>query len=138
MKLIILFSLFFVLFSCASKPLAPICPNATESVIIPKVEALKIQGNVSQFLTDAQITQEHGKEGESSVWRFTNMPRDSVYYFIGLRDGDAIYQTNLGPQTSSINLISDLSGISSGTTNCLYVRSKENLDRVIKVVVDKK
>ncbi|MBA2406282.1 MAG: hypothetical protein H0V66_16010, partial [Bdellovibrionales bacterium] len=67
-----------------------------------------------------------------------NMPTDSVYYLIGLREGDIITKTNLGAQTSSINLISDLTGIPSGTTNCLYVKSKDNSEHVIKVQVDKK
>lgn len=128
----------FILISCASKPQAPVCPEATETVTLPRKEADKILGNVGPFLTDAQITQEHGNEGASSVWRFTNMPSDSVYYLVGLREGDAIWKTNLGEQKSSINLISDLAGIPSGTTNCLYVRDMEKKERVIKVLVEKK
>lgn len=138
MRLILLLSISLILFSCASKPLAPICPEGQVTVTIPKAEAEKIRGNVSQFLTDAQITQEHAEEGKNSLWRFTNMPSDSVYYMIGLREGDAIYKTNLGTQTSSINLISDLSGIASGTTNCLYVVAQDKTERVIKVLVDNK
>lgn len=124
--------------ACASKPHPPICPEATTSVVLSKAEATKIQGNVSQFLTDAQITQEHNQEGAGSVWRFTNMPSDSVYYHLGLRDGDAITKTNLGAQTSSINLISDLSGLANGTTNCLYVEGSDKSLRVIKVMLEKK
>lgn len=138
MKLILFLSPLFIFFSCASKPPPIVCPDASVTVTIPRTEANKIHGHVSQFLTDAKITQEHGDEGQNSVWRFTNMPDDSVYYLIGLREGDAIYKTNLGPQTSSINLISDLSGIPSGTTNCLYVRSKDNSEHIIKIVVEKK
>lgn len=124
--------------SCASKPLPPVCPDATSTVKLKKSDADKIQGNVSQFLTDAQITQEHNQEGAGSVWRFTNMPSDSVYYRLGLRDGDAITKTNLGPQTSSINLISDLSGLATGTTNCLFVTSRDNSTQIIKVLVERK
>jgi hypothetical protein len=130
--------LFIFISSCASKPPASVCSEATTTVNIPKTEADKIRGNVSRFLTDAKIIQEHTDEGKNSLWRFTNMPPDSVYYLIGLREGDAIYKTNLGLQTSGINLISDLSGIPSGTTNCLYVKSKNNTDSVIKILVDKK
>jgi hypothetical protein len=130
--------LLFLISSCASKPVPSICPDATVTVNLPKVEAEKIRGNVARFLTDAKIIQEHTDEGENSLWRFTNMPPDSVYYLIGLREGDAIYKTNLGLQTSGINLISDLSGIPSGTTNCLYVKSKNNTESVIKILVDKK
>ena len=136
MKLIlILISLFA--FSCASRPDLPICPEATETVTLSKTDAAKIQGKVSQFLTDAQITQQHDERG-ASFWRFSNMPSDSIYYQIGLREGDAILKTNLGPQSSSMNLLSDLAGIPSGTTNCLHVRSKENSVRVIKIQVEKK
>lgn len=136
MKLfLILISL--LVFSCASRPDLPVCPEATETVTLAKADAAKIQGKVSQFLTDAQITQQHDEDG-GSFWRFTNMPSDSIYYQIGLREGDAILKTNLGPQSSSMNLLSDLAGIPSGTTNCLFVRSKENTDRVIKIQVDKK
>ena len=132
----LLLSLFLV--SCASKPEAPICPDATETVVLPKKETDKILGNVGPFMTDAQITQEHGNEGASSVWRFTNMPSDSVYYLIGLREGDAIWKTNLGEQKSSINLISDLAGIPSGTTNCLYVRDEKQAERVIRIKLENK
>lgn len=137
MRLILfLFPLF--VFSCASKAPPHFCPDATVTVTIPRKESNKIFGHVSQFLTDAKITFEPGSEGQDGIWRFTNMPTDSIYYLIGLREGDAIIKTNLGNQSSSINLISDLSGIPSGTTNCLYVRSKLNSDHVIKIVVDKK
>jgi len=125
-------------FSCASKPLDPVCPDATEHIVLSPKEASLIQGNVSQFLTDAKIREEHDQENGKSIWRFSNMPTDSVYFLIGLREGDAIYQTNLGPQSSSLNLISDLSGIASGTTNCLYVRSKNHSLRVIHVDVPRK
>lgn len=136
MKLfLILISLLF--FSCASRPDLPICPEATETVTLSKADAAKIHGKVSQFLTDAQITQQHDEVG-GSFWRFTNMPSDSIYYQIGLREGDAILKTNLGPQSTSMNLLSDLAGIPSGTTNCLHVRSKENTDRIIKILVEKK
>ena len=136
MKLfLILISLFA--FSCASRPDLPICPEATETVTLSNADAAKIQGKVSQFLTDAQITQQHDEVG-GSFWRFTNMPSDSIYYQIGLREGDAILKTNLGPQSTSMNLLSDLAGIPSGTTNCLHVRSKENTDRIIKILVEKK
>lgn len=137
MKLIYLLSLVF-LCSCASAPKAPVCPEASTEIKLTRAEADKIQGNVSQFLTDAQITQEHNEEGAGSIWRFTNMPTDSIYYKIGLREHDAVYQTNLGTQTSSINLISDLSGIASGTTNCLWVMDKDRNVRVIKVTLEKK
>jgi hypothetical protein len=138
MKLFLLIAPLFLFYSCASKPLPPVCADATVTVTIPKSEANKIHGHVSHFLTDAKITQIKNEDGtESSIWRFTNMPDDSIYYLIGLREGDAIYKTNLGAQTSSINLISDLSGIPSGTTNCLYVRSKDNSEHVIKIVVEK-
>ena len=137
MKLIFILIL-SLLFSCASRPRPPDCPDATETVTIPKEEAAKIQGNVSQFLTDARIRQVFDSENKTSVWRFSHMPENSVYYLIGLRDGDSIYQTNLGPQTSSINLISDLSGIPSGTTNCLYVKSADNTERIIKILLEKK
>lgn len=130
--------LLLLMSSCASKPFTSICSDATVTVNIPKAEAEKIRGNVARFLTDAKIIQEHTDEGKNSLWRFTNMPPDSVYYLIGLREGDAIYKTNLGLQTSGINLISDLSGIPSGTTNCLYVKSKTNTESVIKILVDKK
>lgn len=123
--------------SCSTKPVPSICTDATVTVNLPKAEAVKIEGNVSRFLTDAKIIQEHTDEGKNSLWRFSNMPEDSVYYLIGLREGDAIYKTNLGMQTSGINLISDLSGIPSGTTNCLYVKAKDNSDRVIKILVIK-
>lgn len=130
--------LLILISSCASKVIQPVCPDATTTVNIQKVEADKIRGNVSSFLTDAKIIQEHTDEGKNSLWRFSNMPPDSVYYLIGLREGDAIYKTNLGLQTSGINLISDLSGIPSGTTNCLYIKSKSNTESVIKILVDKK
>lgn len=128
----------FILMACASKPEAPACSDATQTVFLPRKEADKILGNVGPFLTDAQITQEHGEEGASSVWRFSNMPSDSVYFLMGLREGDAIWKTNLGEQKSSINLISDLAGIPSGTTNCLFVRDQDNNERVIKILVEKK
>jgi uncharacterized protein (DUF2164 family) len=137
MKIFLLISL-SALISCASKPQAPICPEATTEVTLKKSEVVKIQGNVSQFLTDAQITQEHNQESAESIWRFTNMPADSVYYQLGLRDGDAVTKTNLGVQSSSINLISDLSGLATGTTNCLWVMDKDKHQRVIKVSVEKK
>jgi len=132
-----LIPIFLLVFSCSSRPTLPICPEATETVTLSKVDAAKIQGKVSQFLTDAQITQLHDEEG-GSFWRFSNMPSDSIYYQIGLREGDSILKTNLGPQSSSMNLLSDLAGIPSGTTNCLHVRSKENKDRVIKIKIEKK
>ena len=139
MKLFLFLVPSFLFYSCASRPLPSVCPDASVTVTIPKSEANKIHGHVSQFLTDAKITQLKNEDGtESSVWRFTNMPEDSIYYLIGLREGDAIYKTNLGPQTNSINLISDLSGIPSGTTNCLYVRSKDSSEHVIKIVVEKR
>ena len=139
MKLFLLLVSSFLFYSCSSTPLGQVCPDASVTVTIPKSKANKIHGHVSQFLTDAKITQVGIEDGtESSVWRFTNMPEDSIYYLIGLREGDAIYKTNLGAQTSSISLISDLSGIPSGTTNCLYVRSKDNSEHVIKIVVEKR
>ncbi len=127
---------FFI--SCASKPMQPICPEATDYIVLTQKQADLIQGNVSHFLSDAKIREEHSQESGKSIWRFSNMPEDSIYYLIGLREGDAIYQTNLGPQTSSLNLISDLSGISSGTTNCLYVQSKVHSNRVIHIKVEAK
>lgn len=123
--------------SCASKPPAPPCTEATTEATLKKTEAEKIKGNVTPFLTDAQITQEHVEGGELSIWRFNNMPSDSIYHEIGLRTGDAISKTNLGPQTTVFNLISDLSGISNGTTNCLWVQDKDKNLRVIKVVLEK-
>ena len=138
MKIFLLLFCFFCFFACASKPLDPVCPNATEHIVLSQKEASLIQGNVSQFLSDAKIREEHDQESGKSMWRFSNMPTDSVYFVIGLREGDAIYQTNLGPQSSSLNLISDLSGIASGTTNCLYVKSKSHSLRVIHVDVGKK
>lgn len=137
MKISLLITL-FALISCASKPQKINCPEAATQITLKKSEAKKIQGNVSQFLTDAQITQEHNKEGDGSIWRFTHMPSDSIYHQIGLREGDAVTKTNLGVQNSSINLISDLSGIATGTTNCLWVKDKQNTERVIKVLVEKK
>ena len=124
--------------SCASKPKAPVCVEATTEVTLKKSHADEIQGNVTPFLSDAQITQEHINEGAGSIWRFSNMPTDSIYHEIGLRSGDAIIKTNLGPQTTVFNLISDLSGIPSGTTNCLWVMDKEKNTRVIKILVENK
>jgi hypothetical protein len=137
MKLIIILLNLFCFFSCASKPTAPVCPEATEHIVLSQKNASRIQGNVSQFLSDAKIREEHDQETGKSIWRFSNMPEDSVYYVIGLREGDAIYQTNLGSQSSSLNLISDLSGIASGTTNCLYLQSMNNSLRVIHIKVEK-
>ena len=137
MRLFLALTLFF-LFSCSSAPKDPICPESSSSVLLTKHQADKIQGNVSQFLTDAEIKQEHNQQDGISLWRFSNMPSDSIYYHIGLREDDAIYKTNLGVQTSSINLISDLSGIASGTTNCLWVMDKDHRMRVIKLLVEKK
>ncbi len=136
MRLILFLFPFLLLFSCASKVPPNFCPEATVTVTIPKKQANKIFGHVSQFLTDAKIAFESGSEGQEGIWRFTNMPTDSIYYMIGLREGDAIVKTNLGNQSSSINLISDLSGIPSGTTNCLYVKSKANTEHVIKILMD--
>jgi hypothetical protein len=138
MKTFFLLCCLSCLFSCASKPLDPVCPNATEHIVLSPKDASLIQGNVSQFLSDAKIREEHDQESGKSIWRFSNMPPDSVYFLIGLREGDAIFQTNLGLQSSSLNLISDLSGIASGTTNCLYVRSMDNSLRVIHVDVGRK
>ena len=135
-----LFSLLLVLccfISCASKPVQPVCADATENIVLSQKQAGLIQGNVSKFLSDAKIREEHSQESGKSLWRFSNMPEDSIYYVIGLREGDAIYQTNLGLQTSSLNLISDLSGISLGTTNCLYVQSRDNSRKVIHIKVQK-
>ena len=137
MKIFLLFPLLFAI-SCASKPKAPVCKEATIEVTLKKSEADKIQGSVTPFLSDAQITQEHIDEGEASIWRFSNMPADSIYHEIGLRSGDAIVKTNLGVHTTVFNLISDLSGIPSGTTNCLWVQDKDKNVRVIKVIVAKK
>lgn len=128
----------FILSACASKPISTPCTDVTETVTLSYSEARKIEGKVSQFLTDAQIVQEHTDEGTNSLWRFTNMPSDSIYYKIGLKEGDGIYKTNLGMQTNSINLISDLAGIPSGTTNCLYVQAKNKSERVIKILLDDK
>ena len=138
MRLITLLFIIFCFVSCASKPIMPICSEATEHIMLSQKQADLIQGNVSQFLSDAKIREEHDQESGKSLWRFSNMPEDSIYYVIGLREGDAIYQTNLGSQSSSLNLISDLSGIASGTTNCLYVQSRDHSKRVIHVKVDKK
>ena len=138
MKTLLLLFCLSCFFACASKPLDPVCPDATEHIVLSQKEASLIQGNVSQFLSDAKIREEHDQESGKSMWRFSNMPTDSVYFVMGLREGDAIYQTNLGPQSSSLNLISDLSGIASGTTNCLYVKSKSHSLRVIHVDVGKK
>jgi hypothetical protein len=137
MKIFLMLPVLFAI-SCASKPLAPACLGATTEVTLKKSDADKIQGNVTPFLSDAQITQEHIDEGEGSIWRFSNMPADSIYHEIGLRSGDAIMKTNLGVHTTVFNLISDLSGIPSGTTNCLWVQDKEKNVRVIKVIVAKK
>ena len=136
MKFIFLLS--FLFSSCASKPQQPVCPEASVTVSIPKSEADKIQGNVTPFLTDAMITEEYSQITQSSSWRFSKMATDSVYYLIGLREGDSIYKTNLGPQSNFMNLVSDLSGIPSGTTNCLYIRAKDNTERVVKILVEKK
>ena len=136
-----LFSLLFILccfISCASKSVKPVCLNPTEHIVLSQRQAGLIQGNVSKFLSDAKIREEHSQESGKSLWRFSNMPEDSIYYVIGLREGDAIYQTNLGAQTSSLNLISDLSGVASGTTNCLYVQSRDNSLRVIQIKIEKK
>ena len=138
MKKINLPLIFFLISSCATKPQSTPCTEATEVVKISKAQAKKIEGKVSQFLSDARITQEHTSDGQASIWRFTNMPSDSVYYKVGLREGDGIYKTNLGPQTNSINLISDLSGIPSGTTNCLYVLGKDKTERVIQIELEDK
>lgn len=124
--------------SCASQPKAPACTEATTEVTLKKSEADKIKGNVTPFLTDAQITQEYINDGAESIWRFNNMPEDSIYHEIGLRTGDAISKTNLGPQTTVFNLISDLSGIPNGTTNCLWVQDKDKNLRVIKILLEKK
>ena len=132
------FFLLSFLFSCASKPQPPVCPDATTTVSVPKLEADKIQGNVTPFLTDAKITEEYSQDTQTSIWRFSKMPPDSIYYFIGLREGDSIYKTNLGTHTNFMNLVSDLSGIPSGTTNCLYIKAKDNTERVVKVLVEKK
>lgn len=128
----------FLISACASKPKSTPCTEATSTVVLKKADAEKIQGKVSQFLTDARITQELNEKGDKTLWRFTNMPDDSVYYLVGIREGDALTKTNLGEQSSTINLISDLSGIASGTTNCLYINTKENKNHVIKVDLEKK
>jgi hypothetical protein len=137
MKIFLMLSL-LVAISCASKPKAPVCMEATTEVTLKKSEADKIQGNVTPFLSDAQITQEQNEDGASSIFRFSNMPEDSIYHGIGLRSGDAILKTNLGPQTTVFNLISDLSGIPGGTTNCLWVQDKDKNVRVIKIILEKK
>lgn len=124
--------------SCATRPKSRPCTDATEDVRLTKLEAKKIEGKVSQFLSDAKITPEHTEDGKVSLWRFTNMPTDSLYHQIGLREGDGIYKTNLGEQTNSINLISDLSGIPTGTTNCLYVRARDKSERIIRIHLDEK
>lgn len=124
--------------SCAQTPKSEECKNPTQKVTLTKEQAKKIQGKVSQFLSDAKVTGEPSQSGESIVWRFSNMPDDSIYHTIGLREGDAVYKTNLGEQKSSLNLISDLSGIASGTTDCLYVKTKENTDKIIHVTVDER
>ena len=136
MNYILLLSL--LLTSCATKPGPAVCPDASETVSITKEVADKILGKVGPFMTDAQITQEHGEAGATSIWRFTNMPSDSVYYRIGLREGDAIWKTNQGVQKTSINLISHLAGIPSATTNCLYVRDRHQAERVIKIKLEEK
>lgn len=132
MKLIPLILLIFS-FSCSTKPRPSDCKGATETVKLTEAQKKRIQGNVSQFLSDAEITQETIDEGKRSIWRFRNMPRDSVYYLLGLREGDAVYKTNLGEQKSSITLISDLSGIATGTTDCLYVKTKDDAVKIIKI-----
>lgn len=137
MKISLLITLVF-LTACASKPKAPVCPEATTEISLTHSDAKKIQGNVSQFLTDAEIKPEHDQASATTIWRFHNMPSDSIYYKIGLREGDALTKTNLGPQSSSINLISDLSGLATGTTNCLWISDKDKNERVIKVVLEKK
>lgn len=131
------FLIVLLLSACATRPESTPCSDATSTVSLKKADAEKIQGKVSQFLTDARITQELDEKGNKTHWRFTNMPDDSVYYLVGIREGDALTKTNLGEQTSTINLISDLSGIASGTTNCLYLNTKENKNHVIKVVLEK-
>ena len=137
---IIIFPLIIIIFlsSCAARPKSMPCTDATDNIRLSKSDAKKIEGKVSQFLSDAKISQEHMNDGKSSLWRFTNMPTDSIYYQIGLREGDGIYKTNLGPQKNSINLISDLFGIPSGTTNCLYVQAKDKSERIIKIQLDEK
>lgn len=130
--------LLFFITSCSTRPKSKPCIDATENVTLTKSEATKMEGKVSQFLSDAKITQEHTEDGKVSLWRFTNMPTDSLYHQIGLREGDGIYKTNLGEQTNSINLISDLSGIPTGTTNCLYVRARDKSERVIRIQLDEK
>lgn len=137
MKIFLLITLVF-LTACSSKSKVSICSEATTTVSLTHSDAKKIQGNVSQFLTDAEIKPEHDQSSATTIWRFHNMPSDSIYYKIGLRDGDAVTQTNLGPQSSSINLISDLSGLATGTTNCLWVTDKDQNQRVIKVMLEKK
>jgi hypothetical protein len=138
MKRNIYFILILSITSCSSRPKSVPCTDATEDVRLTKSEATKMEGKVSQFLSDAKITQEHTEDGRVSLWRFTNMPSDSLYHQIGLREGDGIYKTNLGEQTNSINLISDLSGIPTGTTNCLYVRARDKSERVIRIQLDEK
>ena len=128
---------FIVLFSCATRRLPPACPEATETTTLSKKAAASIQGKVSSFLTDAQISPERSRDSELTLWRFKNMPEDSVYYTMGLREGDAITKTNLGEQKSLMNLISDLSGVATGVTNCLYVTAKDQSQRVIRVELKK-
>jgi len=122
--------------SCAHPPKSEECKNPTQEVTLTKAQAEKIQGKVTQFLSDAKVTGEPVGEG-SLMWRFTNMPNDSIYHTIGLREGDAVYKTNLGEQKSSLNLISDLSGIATGTTDCLYVKTKTNTDKIIHITTEK-
>ena len=133
MKLVVLLS--FML-SCAHAPKSEECKNPTQEVKLTKSQAEKIQGKVSQFLSDAKVTGEPLGEENKFIWRFTNMPEDSVYHEIGLRNGDGVYRTNLGEQKSSLNLISDLSGIASGTTDCLYVKTKENVEKIIHIQLE--
>lgn len=138
MKINIYIILVLSITACTTRPKSRPCTDSTENVRLSKSEAKKMEEKVSQFLSDAKITQELTEDGKVSLWRFTNMPNDSLYHLIGLKEGDGIYKTNLGEQTNSINLMSDLSGIPEGTTNCLYVRARDKTERVILIQLDEK
>lgn len=128
-----------LLASCASKKETKIssCSEATKTVTLSKKHAEMLNKSAGPFMSDARFSQEHDEQGISSVWRLKNMPTDSIYHFFGLENDDAILKTNLGVQTNSLFLVGDLQGIPRGTTNCLYVKSKDNVKSVIKIVLEK-
>lgn len=123
-----------ILFSCATPPKPVVCPDATVWVALSKDQLKRGKGNVLPFMTDATIKSETDEEG-LTIWRLSNMPSDSIYYHLGLREGDGVYKTNLGEETNPMEFISQLASIPSGKVNCLYVRPKEGSSLVIKLML---